>query len=51
VVQIVGVLDGYNRHRFEIEPDLLVAWNAASNVIGPPHASSPPAKESKPAAS
>jgi hypothetical protein len=35
VMQIVRILDGYNRHRFSGEPDLLAAWNAASNVIGP----------------
>lgn len=36
VVQIVKGLDGYNRFRFAAEPDLLAAWAAASNVIGPP---------------
>jgi hypothetical protein len=36
VVQIVKVLDGLNRFRFALEPDLLAAWTAASNVIGPP---------------
>lgn len=36
VVQIVRLLDGLNRFRFAAEPDLLAAWTAASNVIGPP---------------
>ncbi|HWN18250.1 MAG TPA: hypothetical protein VNO19_04960 [Gemmatimonadales bacterium] len=35
VVQIVRLIDGYNRHRFATEPDLLAAWTAACNVIGP----------------
>lgn len=38
VVQIVKVIDGLNRFRFADDPDLLAAWNAASNVIGPPRA-------------
>jgi hypothetical protein len=38
VVQIVRLLDGLNRFRFADQPDLLAAWGAASNVIGPPHA-------------
>jgi hypothetical protein len=36
VLQIVRILNGYNSHRFAAEPDLLAAWTAASNVIGPP---------------
>jgi hypothetical protein len=38
VVEIVRVLDGLNRFRFADDPDLLAAWRAASNVIGPPRA-------------
>jgi hypothetical protein len=38
VVEIVRVLDGLNRFRFADDPDLLAAWRAASNVIGPPKA-------------
>ena len=34
-VQIVRVMDGHNRVRFEGNPDLLAAWRSASNVIGP----------------
>ena len=33
VVQIVKILDGYNRHRFITQPDLLAAWVAARNVV------------------
>jgi hypothetical protein len=36
VLQIVRSLDGYNRYRFAAQPDLLAAWIAACNVIGPP---------------
>jgi hypothetical protein len=36
VVQIVKILDGLNRFRFADQPDLLAAWGAASNIIGPP---------------
>jgi hypothetical protein len=36
VVQIVRLLDGLNRFRFAAELDLLAAWIAASNVVGPP---------------
>ncbi len=35
-VQIVKVHDGLNRFRFADDPDLFRAWQAASNVIGPP---------------
>jgi hypothetical protein len=35
VVQIVQILDGYNRHRLAGDPNLRAAWTAASNVIGP----------------
>ena len=33
VVQIVKILNGYNRHRFITQPDLLAAWAAARNVV------------------
>ena len=38
IVQIVKILDGFNRYRFAAEPDLLAAWLAASNIVGPPQA-------------
>jgi hypothetical protein len=53
VVQLVSVLDGLNRFRFADDPDLLAAWRAASNVIGPPRSAktTPPVDgEIKPAA-
>jgi hypothetical protein len=34
-VQIVRVLDGYNRVRFAGNPYLLPAWESASNMVGP----------------
>jgi hypothetical protein len=33
VVQIAKIFDGYNRHRFIAQPDLLAAWTAARNVV------------------
>lgn len=42
VVQIVRILDGFNRHRFTAQPDLLAAWTAASNVVGPPRTGGQP---------
>jgi hypothetical protein len=51
VVQIVRLFDGLNRFRFAAEPDLLAAWTAASNVIGPPKRGGPAeAGQIKPAA-
>jgi hypothetical protein len=51
VVKIVRLLDGLNRFRFAAEPDLLAAWSAASNVIGPPRTGGQPqAGQTKPAA-
>jgi hypothetical protein len=32
VVQLVKILDGYNRHRFTAQPELLAAWVAARNI-------------------
>jgi hypothetical protein len=34
-IGILKVIDGFNRVRFEEDPDLLAAWRSASNVIGP----------------
>jgi hypothetical protein len=45
------LFDGLNRFRFATEPDLLAAWTAASNVIGPPRTGGQPqAGQIKPAA-
>jgi hypothetical protein len=41
VAEIVRMFDGLNRHRFADAPDLLAAWIAASNIIGPPRAGGP----------
>jgi hypothetical protein len=38
VVQIVKVMDGLNRVRFASEPEQLVAWESASNVVATPRA-------------
>jgi hypothetical protein len=35
MVQIVRVMDALNRFRFATEPELLAAWESASNVPGP----------------
>jgi flagellar biosynthesis/type III secretory pathway ATPase len=48
IVQIVKVLDGFNRFRFSAEPDLLAGWTAASNVIGPPHPADKPVAPAAP---
>jgi hypothetical protein len=53
VVQLVGMMDGLNRYRFQKEPQLLVAWDAAKHVVsGPQVAKETPAQagEVKPAA-
>ena len=36
IVQIVRVLDGLNRVRFEHDAELMAAWESASNVFGGP---------------
>ena len=41
VVQLVEMMDGLNRYRFQGEPQLLVAWEAARHVVSGPQ----PAKE------
>lgn len=48
-VQIVRVLDGYNRVRFEGDPDLLAAWRSASNVVGPSRSVTKPDEPEAPA--
>jgi hypothetical protein len=63
LVEIVRMLDGLNRYRFASQPDLLAAWTAASNIVGPSVGQAggrtggqtgsppaPPAAEIKPAA-
>ena len=36
VMQLVGMLDGLNRYRFEQDPQLLVAWESAKRVTSGP---------------
>jgi hypothetical protein len=38
VVQLVGMMDGLNRYRFQKEPQLLVAWESARHVVTGPQA-------------
>ncbi len=33
MADLVNVLDGFNRYRFQNDPELLVAWNAARTVV------------------
>lgn len=42
---IVGVMDGFNRIRFEGEPDQLAAWRSASSVVATPHATPKPPED------
>lgn len=35
IVELVNVLDGYNRFRFLANPDRLAAWASACNIVGP----------------
>ena len=57
-VQLVEMMDGLNRYRFQKEPQLLVAWDSAKHVVSGPQAAkeeapvTPPAQagEVKPAA-
>jgi hypothetical protein len=39
---IVSVMDGFNRIRFEGEPDQLAAWRSASSVVATPHPAAKP---------
>jgi hypothetical protein len=40
-IGILKIIDGFNRVRFEREPDLMAAWRSASNVIGPSRSAKP----------
>ena len=54
VTQIVGMLDGINRYRFERQPELLVAWESAKHVVVGPRGEekvNPPAGPSEVGAS
>jgi len=41
IVQIVRVMDGLNRYRFMNRPELLAAWESASNVLAAPKNGTP----------
>jgi hypothetical protein len=51
IVQVVRVMDGLNRLRFGTEPQLLAAWESASNVVATPKtgAAKPGSGETPPA--
>ena len=38
IMRLVGMLDGFNRHRFYREPELIVAWESAKHVVNGPQA-------------
>jgi hypothetical protein len=46
VINLVGMLDGLNRYRFDRDPQLLAAWESAKHVVTGPQAK---ASEEKPA--
>jgi hypothetical protein len=51
----VGMLDGFNRYRFHLDPELIVAWQSAKHVVSSPQSKAvaspvPPADVEKPAA-
>jgi hypothetical protein len=45
IMQLVGMLDGFNRNRFHRDPELIVAWQSAKRIVRGPQP-----KESGPAA-
>jgi hypothetical protein len=61
IVQLVKILGGFNTFRLRDQPELLAAWTAASNVIGPAKAAqadrrtggqaAPPTRSANPPAS
>ena len=42
IVQIVRVMDGLNRFRFLNDPELLAAWESASNILATPRSTTKP---------
>jgi hypothetical protein len=36
ITRLVGILDGFNRHRFHHDPGLIVAWESAKHVVSGP---------------
>ena len=41
ILQVVRVMDGLNRLRFSNDPELLAAWESASNVVATPKNGTP----------
>jgi hypothetical protein len=33
IMRLVGMLDGFNRHRYHRDPELIVAWQSAKRVV------------------
>ena len=56
ISRLVGMLDGFNRYRFHLDPELIVAWESAKHVVTGPQPKEtvatplPPAGIEKPAA-
>jgi hypothetical protein len=48
IVQVVKVMNGLVRIRFANQPELLAAWESASNVFGPPRPGTEPAPQGTP---
>ena len=36
ISRLVGMLDGFNRYRFHLDPELIVAWESAKHVVTGP---------------
>lgn len=36
ITRLVGILDGFNRHRFHHQPGLIVAWESARHIVAAP---------------
>ena len=36
ISRLVGMLDGFNRYRFHLDPELIVAWESAKHVVSGP---------------
>jgi hypothetical protein len=45
IMQIVEIMDGINRYRFEDQPELLAAWESAKHVVTGPQTAEEKAKE------
>ena len=50
IVEVVNMMDGYNRVRFADDDEMLAAWESASNVFGGPRGTTTPAESGTPSA-